>query len=1004
MEVQRVVEVILLLESVVSTSMGKTAATTLRFDGPYCAGDMTSRTCIGTYIADRVEQAADMIKPSLVALRGKGMSESEVLRLLRTVYKNCGDFGAPEIFADSRRDGMSGGLTEGGVERMSSSNRLSGSNMGSNSASVVPKRLKGQVSGDHRGGESGRFGPPLPYDGVTPASGLAQARSAIRAGHSMLSGIGNTTTAVAGDTGPVESDRTRRAIAVRTTRSCHVADFLSPVVSGLGSRGGQSLKIAPVVAAAMAFANVVVDGDKDHRHEQGGIRSMEGAEGQTSTGAGPGAPFDDGAGEGARHRTLSNIGHQYTLGILIGGFSNLEKLLPIVSSQVDLSLSLLGDFVEKRPLIDRDVWVCPGVRRCWTYTLRQRKTIFCWLERLKCADDGESGLGLGVAVGKGESGMPGANGEHHLAYERRVRKRELRLREAMALEGSDDESTSSDEEANLMLEVPLRDSDGRDSSSSTLEVTEAFTGTKSEHGVMIRVDAAGRAATDGEPKREECMLIDARTSVKAIDSDSPVPFPREGDEPRREPLKEGPGGRRSTGKKRKRKRKRAASPFASTNCDSEDEDQYVSVKVPAAFKLPDTWACHVYIRQALHTILYDSASNVMHDPNSAEAQQASDALVHRATSMKGGVDAAREASVVVQEAMASVQDVGDPLGWENPDSAVFDAHGRRFAPAYLCAVDLLMRSQVAVLVCVDHFLLAVAIIVISSIRCSLFGDVDGLHCALQAAEAAANRFLTDALPMFSVAFDYFPEFIDCNIARKTMAGLPKKPSFLVMREIVKRIDVMDRLLSVVSVVLLPRRILCHPECSVKHVSLSTLNPQYVLTSGYDCAVRLFNVNTRRCMAQFSGHQSVVTCAYFTAEDKYVLSGSMDHTIRLWRTSTGECVDIFYGHEAGVLSLDLSRDRKSLFVSGSVDCTVRVWSLKTRRVVRVIDRGFKAIVPVVRFTANSWVAAGSVDGDVMFWEYVFSSWLRAVCPVHFYCQVYVKGPRIILWYWWRACCV
>ncbi|KAI0089405.1 WD40-repeat-containing domain protein [Irpex rosettiformis] len=88
-----------------------------------------------------------------------------------------------------------------------------------------------------------------------------------------------------------------------------------------------------------------------------------------------------------------------------------------------------------------------------------------------------------------------------------------------------------------------------------------------------------------------------------------------------------------------------------------------------------------------------------------------------------------------------------------------------------------------------------------------------------------------------------------------------------------------------------------------------------------------------------GHSDSVYCVEF--DSSKIVTGSRDRTIKVWSLQTGRCLATFSGHRGSVLCLKFELDfdldnahalseqsgwRKGLMVSGSSDCSVCVWDL------------------------------------------------------------------------------
>lgn len=110
----------------------------------------------------------------------------------------------------------------------------------------------------------------------------------------------------------------------------------------------------------------------------------------------------------------------------------------------------------------------------------------------------------------------------------------------------------------------------------------------------------------------------------------------------------------------------------------------------------------------------------------------------------------------------------------------------------------------------------------------------------------------------------------------------------------------------------------------EHWPMSRPRPaRYMVTCGLDATVRLWDVQTGKCLKTMFGHvEGVWTLA---ADTLRVVSGSQDRMVKVWDARTGKCEKTFSGHSAAVTCIGLSDSR---MVTGSEDCEVRVYSFKS----------------------------------------------------------------------------
>ena len=99
-------------------------------------------------------------------------------------------------------------------------------------------------------------------------------------------------------------------------------------------------------------------------------------------------------------------------------------------------------------------------------------------------------------------------------------------------------------------------------------------------------------------------------------------------------------------------------------------------------------------------------------------------------------------------------------------------------------------------------------------------------------------------------------------------------------------------------------------------------PKYILTSGLDSTVRLWEVATGRCIRTLFGHVEGVWA--LGADTLRIVSGAEDRMVKVWDPRTGKCDRTFTGHQGPVTCIGLSDSR---MCSGSEDGEVRMYSFK-----------------------------------------------------------------------------
>ena len=138
----------------------------------------------------------------------------------------------------------------------------------------------------------------------------------------------------------------------------------------------------------------------------------------------------------------------------------------------------------------------------------------------------------------------------------------------------------------------------------------------------------------------------------------------------------------------------------------------------------------------------------------------------------------------------------------------------------------------------------------------------------------------------------------------------------------------------------------------------TKDGEWLLSSGADCRVCLYSVQTGTL-------DRVVTCATggatltrFTHDHLSVLVSSTDHTIRYTSLHDNSYLRYFKGHTDAVVGMEMS-PKDDCFATASIDRTARIWDLRTTNCQGIIP--LSAGRPAVSFDNQGLVLAAAVDG-------------------------------------------
>ncbi len=123
--------------------------------------------------------------------------------------------------------------------------------------------------------------------------------------------------------------------------------------------------------------------------------------------------------------------------------------------------------------------------------------------------------------------------------------------------------------------------------------------------------------------------------------------------------------------------------------------------------------------------------------------------------------------------------------------------------------------------------------------------------------------------------------------------------------------------------------------------------QVVRGSGFvpgarDYAIRLWDLDSRKEIRRFIGHEGAVQSLAFCPNGRHFLSASTDHTVRLWDIASSALLRTYRGHTAYIRSVAVSPDGRAA-VSGGDDCIIRYWRLPAplQDLVRALDKKDRA---------------------------------------------------------------
>ena len=85
----------------------------------------------------------------------------------------------------------------------------------------------------------------------------------------------------------------------------------------------------------------------------------------------------------------------------------------------------------------------------------------------------------------------------------------------------------------------------------------------------------------------------------------------------------------------------------------------------------------------------------------------------------------------------------------------------------------------------------------------------------------------------------------------------------------------------------------------KKKTLQEMKREVIVTASGDNTLKLWDLETGRCLRVMDGHTSDVGSVAFNHNGIFIVSASADETLRIWNTMSGACLQVLRGHEASV---------------------------------------------------------------------------------------------------------
>ncbi|KAG2069022.1 WD40 repeat-like protein [Suillus decipiens] len=184
---------------------------------------------------------------------------------------------------------------------------------------------------------------------------------------------------------------------------------------------------------------------------------------------------------------------------------------------------------------------------------------------------------------------------------------------------------------------------------------------------------------------------------------------------------------------------------------------------------------------------------------------------------------------------------------------------------------------------------------------------------------------------------------------------------------------------------------CEDETGVTAIALSP-NGNTVGGGYLDGKVRLWDVETGKVIAKWTGHTQFVRAVCWSPDGRRVASGYQDGTARAWALDSGVSETVLGPVKIGhrwVWALLYSPDLTKIVTSsgGFNESTIKIWAAKTGELLATLDHDPLAVYSFAWTSDEKKLISGSFDGSIRIFETatwqqiaVLQGHSRAVCAI------------------------
>ncbi|OMJ75519.1 hypothetical protein SteCoe_25335 [Stentor coeruleus] len=149
----------------------------------------------------------------------------------------------------------------------------------------------------------------------------------------------------------------------------------------------------------------------------------------------------------------------------------------------------------------------------------------------------------------------------------------------------------------------------------------------------------------------------------------------------------------------------------------------------------------------------------------------------------------------------------------------------------------------------------------------------------------------------------------------------------------------------------------------------TPDSQYLLSTGYDKLIKVWNVKDKKLEFSLKGHTNTILIVKTTRDGKILVSGSEDKTVRIWDFVTRKAI-FNIGLPGGIFKVQISPD--DLFIAATCNANVHIINIKNQSVDFIL-KGHIENVKGISFSPDGvYLASAGCDKIIKVWTFADKS--------------------------------